>query len=321
MRNRIGTTRWVAAGCAATLLTAALAGCGSASAATDLITPAQARTIVQTWLHASYSAQVDAERGSLQRIDRATNLLRTGPAPTTDTRPHDDTIWVAHQSQYPITFLCFDKPLTGGGQTNPGQLFRFSRTSPTAPWTVTHQDELISLGSRPAVALDSAGYAQLAPAQDYGKFLVSPAKLGHDWAAYLQSGNAADAREFAPGVLTTQAIATNKQTISSNASKQYALSYSYVPTGDPVDAYVLRDGSALVLVAIEQTAHTVAGKDPIKVTGDGKGVVAPGPGSYHDLTQVSLVLAAFTIPPKGSAVKVSGIAAYFGPVSATATRV
>lgn len=323
MWSRMSTARWVGGGCAVALLTASLAGCGSANAAggADVITPAQARTVAQAYLHSTVPSQIDQERGSLQRIDKSVDLLRTpGPAPTPDSRTQDATVWVPHQSQYPITFLCLDKALMGGGQTSPGQFFRFSKASATAAWTVTHQDSLVSIGSRPAVALDSAGYAQLAAPQDYGKFLVSPAKLAHDWAAYLAAGNATDAREFAPGNLTSGAIQGNKQQIANSAKSQFTLTYSYVPTDDPVDAYVLKDGSVLVLVGIQQTAHTVAGKDPIKVTGDGKGVTYPAAGSYRDLTQTTLVLAAFTIPPKGSAVKVSGIAVYDGPVSATATR-
>ena len=316
------TTRLLGASCAGALLIGCLAGCGSASASSDLITLAQARAVAQTWLHASDATQVSEERGSLQRIDEAMALVRTGPAPTPDPQVGEDTIWVAHQSRYPISFLCFDKPAASAGRAMAveGQLFRFSKASASAPWTVTHQGVLLSLGSRPSLALDSSGYAQIVSPQDYGKFKVSPAQVGRDWGAYLQAANGSDAREFAPGPLTTQAIQDDKQQNDAGVAKHYNYSYAYAPTDDPVDAYLLRDGGALVLLGLQVTTHIVAQAAPIQVTQDGKGVSDPAPGWYHDVTYVALALALFTTPPKDSAVKVTGIGAYTGTVTATGTK-
>jgi hypothetical protein len=316
-------TRRIAAACLGTLLAGGLAACGSVSAsASSLITVAQARTVAQLWLHADNAAELDQLSGSLQRIDHAAERLRTpGPDPTPDQRVHDDTIWMAPQSKYPLSFLCFDKPLSGPGKSSSLQLFRFSKASAAAPWKVTHAVIFASVTSRPAVALDASGFAQTVSPKDYGKYLVSPARLAYDWAAYLQAGNASDAAEFAPGVLTTQQIQANQKQVSDNAAKHYVFTHAYAPTDDPVDAYVLKDGSALVLVGLEQTSHVVAQQDPMTVTEDGKGVVGPAPGTYRESTTVVLVMATFTDPAKGSTQKVSGTGAYFGPVTTTATKV
>jgi hypothetical protein len=112
-----------------------------------------------------------------------------------------------------------------------------------------------------------------------------------------------------------------KQELAAATSQHETISISYQPTDDPVDAYAMSDGGALVLVGLQETIDVVAGAAPIKVTADGKGVVAPAPGNYHDLTTVQLVLAAFTVPPKTSALKVTGIGLYLGPISTIGTKV
>ena len=312
--------RLLASGCVGALTVVSVSGCGSsASASSDLITQRQAKQVAQAYLHGSVVAGIGEERGSLRRIDDGIEALRTpGPQPTPDMMA-DDTIWMAHQQQYPISFLCFDKPLTPG-QASPGQLFRFSKASASAEWTVTHQDVLESIASRPAVALDSDGFAQLVSPSDYGKFLVSPANVARDWGAYFAAGNAADGKEFAPGPLTTSVIESNKKQIDAEAALHHTLSLAYAPTGDAVDAYLLKDGGALVLVGLQVTSHDVANSGSIKVTQDGKGISAPPVGQYREVSNVALVLAAFAVPPKGSTVKLTVLGSYIGTVSAAGVK-
>ncbi len=315
------TKRLIGSACAGALAAGCLAACGSANAAvSDLLTPAQAKVVLQAWLHAPMDAQVAQESGSLQRVDQAHAALSTpGPSPMADRGLHDDTIWVAHQTRYPISFLVFDRPLVGGGQISSGQLFRFSKQSASAAWQVTHQDELFANVAKPAVTVDADGYAQTVSTGDYGRLMVSPAKLAADWATYLQAQDVSDTREFGPGPLTTDHITGNKKDAASDASKHYSYTYTYAPTNDPVDAYRLADGGALVLVAIEATDHIHANAEPVSVTTDGKGITDPAPGSYRDVTRVLLVLGAFSVPPKGGTAKVTGVGVYFGPVTATGT--
>ncbi|HEV7679896.1 MAG TPA: hypothetical protein VGQ42_15135 [Candidatus Dormibacteraeota bacterium] len=297
-----------------------LAGCNaSANTAQEILTPDQARQVAMTWLHTGFATMVSQERGSLLRIDRAANLLRTSPAPAPDTRPHDLTIWMPHQGQYPLTFLCLDSVRAAGQPVLP-QMYRFSRADAQATWTVTHQVALQSAASRPAVALDSAGYAQTVAGGQYDKFLVSPARLAGDYAAYLNRANSADSHEFAPGVLTSSGIENIRKLIADAAAQQHgALTVTFTPSDDAVDVYLLHDGGALVLFGLTMTNHVVATAGSITVTEDGKGVSGPAPGRYRDLTTTHLVLDAFTVPPKGSTAKVAGLGAYFGPVSTTAT--
>jgi hypothetical protein len=319
MRIAALTARLVALGCAGGIAVTGLSGCGSSASASgnDLVSLKQAKQVALDYLHTNPVAEVDQERGALQRIDQATNAFRTpGPAPTPDTHIHDVTVWLAHQSQYPISFVAFDKPLLQG-QTSAGQLFRFSKTSASAAWTVTHQDLLLSIASRPAVALDSEGFAQLVPASDYGKLSVSPAAVGKDWAAYLAARNVGDAHEFAPGSYTTGNIESTKKQIDDFAAQHSTLTLTYTASQDPVDAYVLKDGSALVLAGIEVNSRNVANAgSSIKQTEDGKNISGPPAGSYREVDNTTLVLAAFTVPPKGSTVKVSVIGAYYGLVAA-----
>lgn len=306
---------------ASAVVTAGLSACGSSNAAPDLITLAQAKQVALTWLHADNKAAVAQEGGSVQRIDEADAAMNP-PASSSapDGQTHNATIWMAHQSRYPLTFLCVDTPAMERGQAPAQQLFRFSKASPTTPWTVTHQDLLFSPASRPSLALDAAGYAQMVPAHDAGKLLASPAQLAADWVAYLSAGNLSDAHEFAPGPLTTGQIENNQKQVDAAAGQHDRLTTSYTVSDDPVDAYLERDGSALVLVGITVTAHTVAQSGSIKVTQDGKGVAGPVPGSYRDITDVVLVLAAFTDPAKDGGSKAAAIGTYYGPVTATGTR-
>jgi hypothetical protein len=285
------------------------------------LTPDQGKQVATAWLHANLATEVGQERGSLQRIDQAVNLLRTSQ-PTPDASPHEDTIWLAHQGQYPLTFLCFDKPRLPAQQMQmmSPSMFRFYKADAHAPWTVTHQVTLVSAGSRPAVAVDSAGYAQAVPADQYDKFIASPGRVASDFATYLSRGNSTDTHEFAAGPLTSAVIENTKKRVADTAAQHNTLSATYTSTDDPVDVYLLRDGGALVLFGIKATDHLVAAAGgSISVTEDGKGVTAPAPGKYRELTTVELVLAAFSVPPKGSSAKVAPLGIYTAPVSTVGT--
>lgn len=320
MRNTGWTVRLLAAGCAAALTTGCLSGCGSAKAASDVITLAGAKAVAQSWIHAALATEIAQEGGSLQRIDESFEAMRTpGPTPTPDPLVHEDDIWMAHQSGYPVSFLCIDRSVASG-QSTAGQMFRFRKADAASPWTVTHQDRFLSLGSRPRPVLDADGYAHIVPAADYGRFLASPAKLGADLAAYLQANNASDGREFAPGEMTTGWLDQLKQLVDSGAAQHVATTFSFAATDDPVDAYLLSDGGALVLTGVQMTVRRVASSGSITVTDDGKGVMGPAPGSYHEVTTILLALGAFVVPPKGSAAKVSGIGIYSGTVATTAAK-
>src|SRR5258708_18272922 len=143
MRATCPRIRSIALGCCSLLI---LAGCGASATTTpDLLTPDQGKKVALDWLHSNLGAEISVERGSLQRLDQAVNLVRIPPMPltSTDTRNRDDTIWMPHQSQYPLTFLCLDWPRVPGQQTVP-QLIRFYKADAQARWTVTHQVQLLS---------------------------------------------------------------------------------------------------------------------------------------------------------------------------------
>jgi hypothetical protein len=306
--------------CCGLLTAVAAAGCGSSGGNTDLLTPDQAKQAAQTFFKAGVSMQIKEESGSLQRIDQAHAIVEPLPSPEPTQNPanHSDlTIWIAHQSSYPVTFLCLDKISNGTQQGL--SLFRFSKSDESSTWRVSHQDALISVAALPSVALDSKGFAQLIPQSEYGKLAVSPTKVAGDYAAYMVTGNSADAHEFAPGPLTSGQIDQDNKNIATDAKSHVALSFAFSQSNDPVDAYALRDGGALVLVGLTWTTKAVASPAPIVVTKDGNGIVAPAPGKYRAVTGTTLVLAAFSVPPKGSIAKIAGLGAYSGPVSSMAT--
>jgi hypothetical protein len=324
--TRATTARRVAVGVALTGCVLAMAGCGSSASATqgsDLLTPDQAKGVaLEHMQQPTYSASIKNDAGSLRAIEQAGLVVNPLPTPEPTNDPgvgHNVIVWVAHQSSYPLSFLAFDAPTVPGAQALP-QLYHFTKASKTAPWAADFQVLVPASSAAPDVALDSKGYATAIPTSRYASFRVSPANLAKDFAAYLQAGNSADAHEFAPGQITSTVIdGDNKLVRDEEQQKGATATLTFTPTDDESSAYLLSDGSALVLVGVRSQTHVVAGKTLITATKDGKGVVGPSPGKYKDTTNELLLLAAFIDPPKGGTAKVTGFGALSGPVRSTAT--
>jgi hypothetical protein len=285
-----------------------------------VVTPEQAKQAYLALAQGPTAAFLKAATGSLREISTAQASLLASPEAVPDpSTTHDVTVWVGHQSSYPASFLCIDSMGVSGRPTTP-YLFRLDRASASAPWTVSYQMQFASPADIPAVALDGSGYAQSVSSERYGRFTASPASLARDYAAYLGAGNSTDDHEFVPGQFTSGLIDANNKVIRSAAQdKHVSVTESWSITGDPVAAYLLSDGGVLVLLGVRATAHAVPRSGTITIVQDGRGVTAPAPGKYRDTTTVSLLLAAFTVPPKGSADKVSAVAGYNGAVSSTGT--
>src|SRR5579885_1622414 len=111
------TARVLAVGLVGGPVVGGLAACGGGAAASaDIVTPGQAGAVAQAYLRGDLAAEVAEESGSLARIDRGLMALRTpGPQPTADSQAHSETIWITHQSDYPVSFLCVN-PLRAGDQ-------------------------------------------------------------------------------------------------------------------------------------------------------------------------------------------------------------
>jgi hypothetical protein len=321
MRTLLVNARSIAIGCCGLLVIACGSGSESPSrAGADLVTPDQAKQAALAYVHAGLSAEIAAEAGSLRRIDDAMAVVNPIPSPAPTLNPkarYDVTVWVAHQSHYPLSFLCLCRTTIPDQNLLP-QLFRFSKAEPAAPWIVSYQLQL-PLAAVPSLALDGSGYAQLVTPDQFDKFLVSPARLSSEYVAYLKAGDSADSHQFASGDVTSRVIDAMNNEISAHKAAHANMTVSLSPTEDPVDAYRLRDGSALVLLGVSVTAHVVATSAPLKVEKDGKGVAGPAPGAYRDVTTDSLNLVGFSVPPKGSSAKIAGLGVYSGLVRSTAT--
>ena len=322
MMNGMQRRAWSAV-VAGSMLAMVACGSGGSTKTADLLTPDQATAAALAHLQKpTLSAALKDDTGSLRAYDQANLTLNPLPSPEPTIDPsitHHVTVWVAHQSSYPLSFLCLDSPTVPGGQALPTMFF-FTKAAAASSWTVTYQVVLTAMANAPDVAIDSGGYAQVIPANRYSALLASPAQLGGDYSAYITAGNSADTHEFAPGPLTSQTIDANNQNIRGRAQQRGETeTVSYVPSGDPVVAYLLNDGGALVLVGLRASAHLVATKAPITVSMDGKGISGPAPGKYHDITFERVVMNAFVDPPKNSTDRVAGIGANGGPIRSTGT--
>ena len=303
-----------------------MAACGSAGSsggAADLITPDQAKAVAMAHLQKpTQSATIADEVGSLRAIDQAGQALSPAKTPEPTQDPgimHSVTVWVAHQSSYPLSFVCFDAPTATQGTALPVLLF-FNKPTRSAPWSVSYQIFMNGMSAAPDVALDSGGYARVFPRARYGSLFVAPTQLANDYATYLTAGSSADTHEFAPGSYTSQVVDADNRNIRNIAQqKQETVTVTGAPTGDPVVAYLLNDGGAVVLFGTRVTTHAVATKAPITITHDGKGIAAPAPGRYRDTTAELLLLVAFIDPPRGSGDRLTGIGAFGGTVRATGT--
>ncbi len=309
----------IAAACCAIMVVA----CGSQAPAkaADVVTPDQAKQAFLHMAEGSPAAFINATTGSLRQItlaqDRLTPVASAAATPD-PSWTHDVTVWVAHQSQYPVSFLCVDNITVGGRQAAPN-LYRLDKASASAPWTFSYQLLVPSPADVPSLAVDSGGYAQVISSDRYGQFKVSPASLGRDFAMYLTAANSADDHQFAPGQYTSTLIDNDNNVIRTAAQeKAETVTTTWSPTGDPVTAYLLNDGGALVLIGVQASVHVVPRTGAITITKDGKGVTGPGPGRYRDTTTVTLLIAAFIVPAKGSTEKVSAVGGFVGPVSSTA---
>lgn len=311
-------------GCAAVGVCLLMVACGSSAPRTsELVTPDQAKAVATAHvLKPLYSAMIKEDAGPARALAQAGLVLNplATPEPTQDTRlNHNISVWVPHQTSYPVSFICYDGA-TAFGSTLP-ELYVFTKVSPASSWTVIYQMILNIMSTAPDVALDSDGYAQVIPTSRDGAFLVSPVQVAADYGAYLQAGNSTDGHEFAPGPATSAVVERNNKRIREAAQTDGAtLSYAFATTDDPVFAYLLNDGSALVLTNLRATRSEVATKGTITVSKDGKGITGPAPGNYRNITRDELLFAAFIVPPKRSADKVSGLGLGGGVIRSTATR-
>lgn len=311
------------AGCIALLAGMVLAGCGSgARASSDVVTPDQAKAVALAHVQARYvTDMMKDDVGELREIDRASLVARPLPSPEPTEPPlaHDVRVWVPHQSGYPASFLGYDA-LVLNGTVASGILYVFVKPSATSHWTTSFKATLVT-PTAPDVATDSSGWAQVIPPSRFDAFRVSPDQVGADYGAYLAAGNSTDAHEFAPGQVTSQAVdGMNTQIRQAARSSSVTVSFTFKPTGDPVFAYLLNNGGALVLSSLLGTIDNLATKDPMTVTADGKGVIGPPPGKYSRVTTDQAYLVAFVVPPKGSSDKVTVIGAVNGPIQSIGTK-
>ncbi len=310
--------RVLGVGCASMLLTVA---CGSNASTTgaDLVTPDQAKAVLLSMVTLPSTAElVKRETGSLRAIDQASVSMSPPQSPdSSGGQTHNVTVWVAHQSSYPLSFLGYDHPAKPGATYAP-ILYFLTKATQSAPWVV---DYFMVINSTPDVAVSSDGYAQVIPESRYGALLAAPNQLAKDYAAYRTAANSADAHEFAPGSSTTDLIdGDNKNVRQAEQQGGVTVSFAFAPTTDPVAAYLMKDGSALVLFGIRETVHVVAGKNPIVVSTDGKGINGPPPGKYHDTDQDVLQLFGVLDPPKTGTDKVSVQGFWAGSVRASGTK-
>jgi hypothetical protein len=299
------------------LLGMCLAACSSSSPGpppgADLVTPAQALTVVQQ----TDSKAIQAN-GALNKSLQDT--FETGPAGLADDAGYlaykanrvtglppfttaETKVYVPHQSAYPLQFLSSE---VASGKTSSGSDFKstslslFVKQTAGDAWKIYYEaysntpTDNFKVTPPPAFALDANGYARTVSATQ-GGFVVSPDKVSATIATYVNSGNGpvagGDFTSTYRSGLTAGQAAQSQQCTCHVSSQMSAASY-------PTYAYQLQDGSALVFYAMSLSVDLTGGQ--FHSDGSGLGVLGPATsGDYNSLTLTSLEQQVAVLPKSG----------------------
>jgi hypothetical protein len=299
------------------LLGMGLAACSSSSPepqhGADLLTPAQALTVVQ-----QTDSKAVAANGALNKSLQDT--FETGPAGLADDAGYlaykanrvtglppfttaDTKVYVPHQGAYPLQFVTSEVATgktSSGGDFKSTSLSLFVKQTAGDAWKIYYEaysstpTDSHKVTPPPAFALDANGYSRIVPSGQ-GGLVLTPDKVSATIATYINSGNGpvagGDFTSAYRSQLAAGQAAQSQQCSCHVSSQMSAASY-------PAYAYQLQDGSALVFYAMSLSIDLTGGQ--FHSDGSGLGVLGPATsGDYNSLTLTSLEQQVAVLPKSG----------------------
>jgi hypothetical protein len=262
--------------------------------------------------------QASIEDPPVRSIDDATFREFRGRGETTlgqDTRIEDRSVYVPQQSGFPKVFLAVERAVTNGSAAG-RQLLLFVKAAEGAPWKITMAAGLT--GRFPKLRTDSDGFTRLINGDTASRLALSKDTLASKLAKLWDSGKSTS-KTFAPGPLTTGALDTFIQDLSSRGITA-SVNFKFAKTDDAPVCFEIKARGALCLSVISM-------KQRLKPTKGSGAFVQPQsrepltglivPGEYDEIRYDNLAIVAANIPAKGKG-RVTVIGSYTGMTNAEA---
>jgi hypothetical protein len=302
------------------------------AAAGDLVlppTPTEAERIVAAYnaKNAENNAALDLEGQAtieappIKTIDDAVFLEHRGRGATGLDDPFSVErveVFVPEQSAYPLRFVARLELLSLADPEPIEQLLVFEQAAAGEPWKVTLAASLLAGADVPELAIDRHGLASIVTGSE-SPLQVSPTKLATKLTKLWQRSaeGAAISRPFAPGLLTTDAVALFVGELDQLPVNEATVEFTFRPMErQPLCFATQRDGAlCFFAVTYEAVLDPVSGvfvQPPTRETLTG--LVAPGEYGSVTFQRDAIVLAA--VPKRTKLGRVDIVGFYNGLVGA-----
>ena len=271
----------------------------------------------------SIEGQAAIETPPIKTIDDAVFREHMGRGETTLGDPFtvdEVEVFVPDQSSYPLVFLALET-LTSPELLDESttQLLVFTQSGADEPWKVTLAASLLPDVETPRVATDEHGLATLVTGKDAASLQVHPRKLATKLARLWQrsAGGAAISKPFAPGLLTTQAVALFLGELEQLPVNEASVDFTFEPSESQPLCVAAPGSGALCFFVVSYRAvlDPVSGVFVQPPTREAlTGLVVPGEYGSVTFDRIAIVLA--EVPERSGLGRVDVIGVYNGLISA-----
>lgn len=270
----------------------------------------------------SIEGQAAIEAPPIKAIDDAVFREYMGRGETTLGDPFtvdDVEVFVPDQSSYPLVFLALETLTSPERPDEPStQLLVFTQAGADEPWKATLAASLLPDIDAPRVAIDEHGLATLVTGKEAAALQVHPRKLAKRLARLWQrsAGGASISKPFAPGLLTTDAVALFIGELEQLPLNEASVDFTFTPSESQPLCVAARGGGALCyfVVSYRATLDPVSGvfvQPPTRETLTGLVV----PGEYGSVTFERTAILLAEVPKRAPLGRVDVIGVYNGLIS------
>jgi hypothetical protein len=227
-------------------------------------------------------------------------------------------VYVPRQQEYPARFLATlsydvaDPPNTGI------QIQVYEKASASAPWKLSHYDNMGAGSPLPELDVDDEGYVnELDPAT----LAIAPEDVTKELGTIMKDPAAESRVETSDQIDEHRKIITERIAEDSKTTLNHEVTYD-TPTspGYPTYTFPLSDGGALVLgvLGVREIITPVTPGDTVEVEADFSEGLVPAGDQYTRIEMRSLIAYAATVPAADDDGPIRMLALYQGIISAKA---
>jgi hypothetical protein len=290
---------------------------GASSHAGDVITPSQARQVIERYWTQNEKANMASDPALFEPIEAGPALIFDQAQAVryakenrhlAQARPlRKVTVYVAHQSRYPAEFAAridtVGTDQNGKLTTQPFSFFNlFEKASAGQDWKSTFFVDP-EPGETITIAIGNDGYVSQVPVVG-GAQVVAPGRLGQVVADYLNAATAGMAVDNSKldGSSVIDGVARGQRLSVEGAGRAgFTLTYAAAPGPGGAHAYRSAQGRAVVFFAVAEQQVVAIGRSGACIVQDQRMRLPPEvpPGNYGRLENKVLALLIASDPPAG----------------------